>query len=87
MLREGDTVAAVRRLDEQLFAATGADPADLPQLGFLGAPIGDARRLFDLTAVDEGSQSRATERIDRLVLSWHPNWGSVPPRPPGADLG
>jgi len=76
VLREGDTVEAVRRLDT-LFAATGADPADLPKVGFLGAPTGDARRLFDLTAVDEGSQYRATERIDRLVLSWHPDWGSV----------
>ena len=70
VLREGDTVEAVRRLGE-LF------PGDLPTVGLLGAPAGDARRLFDLTAVDEGSQFRATERIDRMVLSWHPEWGSV----------
>lgn len=73
VLREGDTLRATRRL-ETLFP--GALP-DLPSGGLFGAPVGDARRLFDLTAVDEGSQYRATERIDRAVLSWHPDWGSV----------
>jgi len=70
VLREGDTVRAALELAD-LF------PGDLPSVGLLGASPGDERRLFDLTTVQEGSQYQATERIDRLVLSWHPDWGSV----------
>lgn len=70
VLREGDTVRAARELADLA-------PGDLPTVGLLGAPAGDERRLLDLTAVHQGSQYRATERIDRLVLSWHPDWGSV----------
>ncbi len=73
VLREGDTIEATRRLGE-LFSG---DVPSLSEVGLLGAPTGDERRLFDLTTTDEGSQYRATERIDRLVLSWHPDWGSV----------
>jgi len=73
VVREGDTVEATRRLSE-LFPG---DVRDLPGVGLLGSSVGDARRLLDLSAADEGSQYRATERIDRLVLSWHPDWGSV----------
>jgi|GEM_PF-189190 len=89
VLRAGDTVSAGRELARLVQLVLQVVPEELAGqgtsallTGFAGSTGGggadeDATRLFDLTWVDEGSQYRLTGRIDRLSLTWRPDWGSV----------
>jgi hypothetical protein len=40
-------------------------------------PVDDRRRLMDLTAISQGDGYVFTNRLDRLVLTYKPDWGFV----------
>ena len=51
---------------------------DLDKILFLGGPVNDNRRFFDLTAViSEDDDSILYHRLDRLALTLRPSWGVV----------
>jgi hypothetical protein len=71
VLSGGDTRRAGRKLEER-FPALYADSA------FVRKPIDDDRRLLDLTGtLDDDDGHILYHRLDRLFLTWLPDWGAV----------
>jgi hypothetical protein len=67
----GDTLGVVNELATQF-------PELLENGLIIGSPVSDDRRLFDLThIIHEDSNSLLYHRLDRLSLTWQPQWGVV----------
>jgi hypothetical protein len=67
----GDTLRVVNEMATQF-------PELLENGLIIGSPVSDDRRVFDLThIIHEDSDSVLYHRLDRLSLTWQPQWGVV----------